>query len=168
VWSHFAYPVTPADPIVTSLTPGYAADHNIGNLLRAVLLHPMFVSPTARSGLVKQPIEWVVGSLRVLGLPATDPRLVGALTQLGQVPFRPPNVGGWPQNGYWLSTATSLARLNIATVMAGAYHGAASPAALASLLSVDWSPTTAAALASASDPTSMLALALCSPEWVLA
>ncbi len=36
-------------------------------LLRAILLHPAFTSPTAKQGLVKQPIEWVVGMARAFG-----------------------------------------------------------------------------------------------------
>jgi hypothetical protein len=31
---------------------------------------------------------------------------------MGQVPFEPPNVAGWPGGGAWLNSATILARLN--------------------------------------------------------
>jgi hypothetical protein len=33
-----------------------------------------------------------------------------AVEGMGQVLFNPPNVAGWGQNGYWLSTATAWAR----------------------------------------------------------
>ncbi|MBV8235037.1 MAG: DUF1800 domain-containing protein [Acidimicrobiia bacterium] len=177
VWSHFAWPVLPADPIVDSLVGAYGPDLNVGRLLRAVFLHPQFTSPQARTGLVKQPIEYVVGVVRALGLPARDPRLLALLQQLGQVPFAPPNVGGWPQNGYWLTTASSSGRLRLATAVVrtadlGAVKSAspaARPEAAARLLSVDgWGPATAAALAQvADDPAALVTLALVAPEYVL-
>jgi len=176
-WSHFAYPVATTDPVVTDLVPGYAKDRDITNLMRAVLLHPQFTSESARTGLVKQPIEWTVGALRAVGLPLGHGRDIAALTAQGQVPLRPPNVGGWPQNDYWLTTASSMARLETASAAAGLADLsslAGVPAservdAVAHLLSVTWGPATARALAGvASDPSSLVALALVAPETVLA
>jgi uncharacterized protein (DUF1800 family) len=177
LWSHFAYPIAPSDPVVADLTPAYGAGRDVRALLRAILVHPLFTSTTARTGLVKQPVEWTLGALRALGLPAKDPRLVGALTALGQVPLRPPNVGGWPPNAYWLTTASSLARLQVATTAAAAADlsmvADAPPSqrvdATAHLLSVEWSDTTAKALATAGgSPKELVALALVAPEFVLA
>jgi uncharacterized protein (DUF1800 family) len=167
--------------VVSDLAPGYAADHDIGRLVRSILLHPAFTSATARTGLVKQPVEWLMGAVRALGLPAGDTRLVTALRALGQEPFVPPNVGGWPQNEYWLTTASMLTRLRVATVMVtGAPESALATVtgaavgdrvdAVAHLLSVPaWSATTAAALApTASDPRHLVTLALVAPEYTLA
>jgi Protein of unknown function (DUF1800) len=39
--------------------------------------------------------------------------LAGALQQLGQVLFRPPNVAGWEGGRAWINTSTLLARYNI-------------------------------------------------------
>jgi len=176
VWGHFAYPVAPSDPVVADLAPAYARSRDVLALVRAVLAHPRFTSASAMSGLVKQPIEWVIGSLRALGLPVIDKRLVGVLSGLGQVPFRPPSVGGWPQNEYWLTTASSLARLTFASAVASladlsmisALPPAQRPDAAAHLLSVAWSPTTAKGLAQAADTNELVALALVAPEFVLA
>ena len=177
LWSHLAYPVAPTDAVVKELAPAFARSRNVADLVRAVLLHPQFVSATARTGLVKQPVEWLIGSLRALALPATDARLIPVLTQLGQVPFRPPNVGGWPQNEYWLTTASSLARLNFASSVAAladlswiiGVPTAQRPDAIAHRFSVSWSPTTAIGLArAAGDPRSLITLALVAPEFVLA
>src|SRR5579862_1110204 len=120
VWSHFAYPVTPSDGVVGDLAEGFAADRDLGGLVKAVLLHPGFRSPAATTGLVKQPVEWVVGAARVLGVPVADTRFVTALEGLGQQPFAPPNVGGWPQNEYWVTTASMLTRLRVAAAMVAA------------------------------------------------
>jgi len=177
LWSHLAYPVAPNDPVVADLAPAFARDHDIGALVRRMLLDDRFVAPAARGGLVKQPVEWMIGTLRVLGLPATGPRVLAGLRQLGQVPFEPPNVGGWPQNEYWLSTASSLARLNIAAALATAADlsaiRAVSPSgrvdAVAHLLSVEWSAHTASSLQPvAANERELVALALVAPEFVLA
>jgi uncharacterized protein (DUF1800 family) len=178
LWSHFAWPVDPSDPIVTrDLAPAFARDGDIHALLRSVLLHPQFVSSTARTGLVKQPIEWLLGIVRTLNIPANDPKLIAALTSLGQTPLRPPNVAGWPQNDYWLTTASSLGRLRIATTIAQAVDVPAlnaatagdRPAVCARLLEVGpWLPSTATALAEvAATPKTLLTLALVSPDYLL-
>jgi uncharacterized protein (DUF1800 family) len=73
------------------------------------------------NGLVKQPIEYVVSVLRVLGL---DTEVIGEgtlpyyLSQLGQLPFSPPNVGGWGQNEYWLTTTAANSYLQFAQDLA--------------------------------------------------
>ncbi|MDP9075677.1 MAG: DUF1800 domain-containing protein, partial [Actinomycetota bacterium] len=146
LWSHLAYPVATNDPIVSQLAAGFARDLDITGLLRAIFLHPEFVGPTARAGLVKMPIEYLVGICRSFGLnaklqpsgspssapaPAPAPVPVPAkrvaaaaldlrniLVRLAQEPFNPPSVGGWPQNEYWLNTATSLTRLQFGAALA--------------------------------------------------
>lgn len=190
LWSHFAYPVTPSDPVVGDLLTGYGPGLDITGALRALFLHPGFVSDTARQGLVKQPVEYLVGAARALGLdaelrgpgsPAARPgatTLPALSTSMAQTLFDPPNVGGWGQNAYWLDTATSLARLDAAALMASradlsaldALPAAQRPAAVAEMLGVEgWGVGTAAALNHAvSDVTSLTAIALTSPEYVLA
>lgn len=201
LWSHFAYPVAPSDPVVSDLLAAYGPGLDITAALRALFLHPAFLSPASRAGLVKQPAEYLAGAARALGLNAggaasgaggaasgaggTGPaiRLAGPplprmATTLGQTLFDPPNVGGWGQNGYWLSTDTAWKRLEIGSALAvradlQALHGLPPSQrldAVASLLGVDgWGPTTAGALARvASDPVHLTALALTTPEYVLA
>ncbi len=196
LWSHFAYPVTPSDPIVSSIVDAYGSGLDITAALRAMFLHPQFRSSTTRQGLLKQPAEWLVGAARALRLDArlqrreTSPagsspaapnpkatlaRLAGAL---GQVLFDPPNVGGWGQNSYWLSTATAEMRFRAALLMARsadltAVEQAAEGArldAVAEILGLDgWGSTTAAALKrEAARPAQLIALALVSPEYLMA
>ena len=179
LWSRFAYPVLPDDGIVSDLAPGFAADGDITKLMRALLNHPQFVSVKARQGLVKQPVEYVVGALRALGLRPSGLEIIGpnlpqALKNLNQVPFEPPSVGGWPQNGYWVSTATELARLRLATQLVAKADAswltdaADRPSALAARLGVDgWTGATTSALTKASAPKNQLIIALVSPEYVL-
>jgi uncharacterized protein (DUF1800 family) len=134
------------------------------------------VSTTARQGLVKQPIEYLVGVGRAFGLPAAV-RVGSPAVLQAQQPFNPPSVGGWGQNQYWLNTATSQARLQLGFQVAGGADLSAltglRPAqrldALAHQLSVDgWGQTTAAALNHvAADPRALVAVALSAPEYVL-
>jgi uncharacterized protein (DUF1800 family) len=180
LWSGFAYPVGPDHAVVKQLAPAFAKDLDVGRLMRAIFLHPEFVAPASRTGLVKQPIEYVVGTLRSLGLRAAGvgANLPTTLDALGQQPFAPPSVGGWPQNGYWLTTSFALSRLRFASTVASkakvdaltAVPVADRPAAVARLLSVDgWGPSTSTGLAQvASDPRALLTVALVAPEYVLA
>jgi uncharacterized protein (DUF1800 family) len=180
LWSGFARPVGANDPVVRQLAPGFAKDQDVGKLMRAIFLHPEFVAPAARTGLVKTPIEYVAGALRALGLRAAalPNNLPQTMEGLGQQPFAPPSVGGWPPNGYWLTTSFALSRLRIASTIAGkakldaisAVPAGDRPAAVARLLAVDgWGPSTSAGLAQvAGDPKALLTVALVAPEYVLA
>ncbi|HET6793590.1 MAG TPA: DUF1800 family protein, partial [Acidimicrobiales bacterium] len=73
LWSHLAWPVSPRDPVVAPLARRHGEDLDIGRLVRSILMHPQFRSDRARTGLVKQPIEYVAGTLRALGVkPGTN------------------------------------------------------------------------------------------------
>ncbi len=162
--------------VLGRLLAAYGADRNVARLVRAMLLDPHFRSTAVRHGQVKAPVEYVVGALRALRVaPAAE--MVAFLPLLGQVPFRPPSVGGWPSGESWLTTSAAQARLQFAGwVVARADLGAVEqlpPAAridaVAHLLSVDeWSPRTRKALAKASvNSPQLVALALISPEYVV-
>ncbi len=182
LWSRFAHPVASNDPVVADLAAVFRDSGNIASVMRALFRHPQFVSTAARQGLVKQPIEWVVGAIRAVGMRANEfevvgPNLLVALRDLNQVPFNPPSVGGWPQNGYWLSTATALARLRFANGLAGRANlawlngasAASRPDVIARQLGIDgWTRATREGLVKASNPRTQLVVALTSPEYVLA
>jgi uncharacterized protein (DUF1800 family) len=182
LWSRFVYPVATNDPVVADIANTFRSSGDLTATMKVIFRHPQFVSVQARQGLVKQPIEWVVGSMRALDMRANQFEVVGpkplsALETLSQVPLEPPSVGGWPQNGYWLTTATALSRLRYATQLANradvswlnALPAAARPDALARRLSVDgWTGATRSGLVKADNPKTQLTLALTSPEYVLA
>ena len=77
------------------------------------------------SALVKQPVEWAVGLLRALGrtagtLPAPrQRRLLAGLQGMGQLPLRPPSVGGWPAGAAWLTTSAAVSRVAAARAVIG-------------------------------------------------
>jgi uncharacterized protein (DUF1800 family) len=183
MWSFLAYPVGTRDPVVSSLAPGYASDLNMTNLLSAILKHPDFLSTDSRQGLVKQPAEWVAGLMRTFGLGAESFKKVGGagyllnvMTNLGQIPFNPPTVGGWGNNEFWLSSASSLAQLDFAQNVVEVADlspieeaaGASRVDALGELLSIDsWSSQSNAVLQRTRDNVpKLVALALTAPETI--
>ena len=202
LWSHFAYPVAPTDPVVGDLLGAYGAGMDVAAALKAIFMHPDFVSATTRTGLVKQPVEYLVSAARALGLdskmsrtapagsslPGTSgtaiekqpkrPTLATLAIRLGQTLFDPPNVGGWGQNVYWLDTVTARLRFEAALFLArsgditavSSVPASQRVAAAATMLGMDgWGRTTASALAQVSrSPVALVALALTSPEYVLA
>ncbi|WP_433056061.1 DUF1800 domain-containing protein [Dactylosporangium sp. CS-033363] len=136
--------------------------------------------------LVKQPVEWLVGALRQLQLRPGDlpdaqrKQLLNSLNALGQVPLRPPSVGGWPAGAAWLTTSATQARIKLAQTLAAkapqpvldrltATPAAQRPAALARLLVIDkFTDRTLAALTpAAGDARRLLTLGLASPEYAI-
>ena len=134
-----------------------------------------------KNALVKSPVEWFISACRALELTPsqlqTTAQLNGYLDKLGQVPFRPPNVGGWPAGAAWLSSATSQYRLAFAfwlVKQSGLTALTQIPRELRVLRSADWlgvpewSSRTQSALRSAlDDPVQFTLLALCSPEYIV-
>jgi uncharacterized protein (DUF1800 family) len=110
LWSYLAYP-RPAAALVTELANKFiAAKYDLKALVRAMLLHPQFLSAEARAPMVRSPIEWFVAAQKALQMKAADSHPEWWLSGMGQQPFLPPNVAGWKQNGYWLSTSAYWSR----------------------------------------------------------
>jgi uncharacterized protein (DUF1800 family) len=164
-----------------------AANHegrDITASLRALFTDPRFAATNGQ--LVKQPVEWAVGAMRQLhirpsGLGQQQQRqLLRGLDALGQVPFQPPSVGGWPAGGAWLTTSAAQFRLRLAQNLAAqadpsviAQLTAAPRAqrvdALARLLVVDaFTDRSRTVLsAAAKDIRRLIALGLASPEYTV-
>ncbi|MEV1145837.1 DUF1800 domain-containing protein [Micromonospora sp. NPDC049799] len=176
LWFRFAGPDVPA--------PAELSGPDMIGTLRRVLTAPAFAQ--TRDTLVKQPVEWLVGALRQLGVrPSALPeqrrrQLLAGLNAMDQVPLRPPSVGGWPAGNAWLTTSSLQARLRLANLLATLAAPAAlarltaappegRPEALARLLVVDrWSARTRAALAPlAGEPRRLLTAGLVSPEYTV-
>jgi uncharacterized protein (DUF1800 family) len=134
-----------------------------------------------KNAMVKAPVEWFISACRALELvPSqlkTPAQLINYLDRLGQVPFSPPNVGGWPAGEAWLSSATAQYRIAFATWLVKQSPLTALnaiPVSSRVLKSADWlgvaewSPRTQAALRrSTNDPQQFALLALCSPEFIV-
>jgi|SRR5579859_1612437 len=171
LWFRFASATTPVPD--ATLARMVAQFPSPGRMLAVLFADEAFDASAGE--LVRQPIEWLVGALRQLGLrPAALPvdtvrTLLDGLRALGQVPWAPPTVGGWPAGAAWLTSATADVRLRLAWQLAQLVPpGPMSTDALADRLAVDtWSDRTYEALTDVNDPRLLLALGLASPEYLV-
>jgi uncharacterized protein (DUF1800 family) len=131
--------------------------------------------------IVKPPVEWFVGVARYLKLTPsalkTPGQLLSYLDKLAQVPFSPPNVGGWPTDESWLSSASAQSRIQFAAWLIKQADLTAL-AAIAPNKRIAWlqdelgvmafSVRTRLALDGVKGtPAQLLQLAICSPEYVV-
>ncbi len=153
------------------------AKRNIVSLVHAIATDPAVRRPGLSQ--VKSPVEWFVSACRALRV--TPSRLDSGdlhwlLGQMGQFPFDPPSVGGWPFDEAWLTASSAQYRFSLADVLV--HHGNVTPLgttastmvqAAADWLGVaQWSERTARSLrAAVSDPRQLATLAICAPEFVV-
>ncbi len=115
LWAFLAGPA-PSTEVVDGLVDAFvAAGMNIKALVRAIFLRPEFRSPAVRTGLLRSPIEWMVATMRALGLPASAARPEWYAERAGQYLYAPPNVGGWRANDGWIATSTTWGRGSFAS-----------------------------------------------------
>jgi uncharacterized protein (DUF1800 family) len=132
----FAHP----DPAVSFVhdvvdASGFASSWDLAALLTQIFVHDDFylsAAPAAAGAKksVKWPIDFVVGTLRMLDMklktksqyPAggSEQDIRGQLTNMGQLLFEPPSVFGWEWETAWLSSSTLLARFGFARDVTGA------------------------------------------------
>ncbi|QWF82701.1 DUF1800 domain-containing protein [Amycolatopsis sp. CA-230715] len=176
IWFRLVSSSPPPADVLNRLVAAYGANRDITAVLKAIAAEPAFRDPA--SALVKQPVEWLAGLLRALGVrPGSldGKELFAGLRGMGQVPFEPPSVGGWAAGGAWLTTSAGAARLRLARHVAahadpGAVAGARDRvAAVGDLLGVDgWSERTKNALAGvAGTVPDLIAVAACAPEYAV-
>ncbi len=130
---------------------------------------------------VKSPTEWFVSVARAFSITPSKAKnmgqIAGYLEKLGQIPFYPPSVGGWPADESWISTASAQYRIAFAGILvkqadlspltslapSARIQGAADWLGVA-----QWSDRTQVALNGAiNDPKRLALLAICSPEYVV-
>ena len=120
LWQQLASDTPPSPATLQRLVGAYGAGRDLKALTKAILIDPEF----ANGASVNTPMEWVVGVLRTLGtdIVARDGDTIAAvdsmLLDLGQRPFYPPDVGGWPKGRAWVSTASVKAQAWGATELA--------------------------------------------------
>ncbi len=164
--------------IVGSLASTFASSSfDITSLVTAILQAGVAGSGQA---VVLAPVPWLVIAQRVTGGVIRPKVRLAGLRAAGQIPMSPPNVAGWPGGAAWFGSSTVVARAGLASAVAesapsdnpalvaatGTDH-----AALATSLGLPvplFSDATNAALDAANPGPQRLALALCSPEFVVA
>ncbi len=112
---HFFVDPNPSNDTIQKYASIYTGNnYDLAPVLSAMFQSDEFLAPTAFHGLIKSPAEYVVGSLKLLGITTLPKNPSGYLTLLGQQLFNPPNVAGWPGGPTWINTGTIMDRYNIA------------------------------------------------------
>ena len=103
----------PVDPkLVTEWSDAFrASDYEIAPLVAAMVRSDAFLQ-SYRSR-PRRGVEWLAAVLRILDPPpgrADNSLDFTQVDQLGQTPYFPPNVAGWPDDTEWLSSSTGYTR----------------------------------------------------------
>ena len=92
----------------------YENNYDIGALMQHLFLQEWFYDQRNIGSKIKSPVELMAGIIRALNANVVKASsLVGALSLLGQQPFRPPNVAGWNMGKGWIDNSRITARLNL-------------------------------------------------------
>ena len=122
LWQQLASDADPSPEALNRAVTAYGPGRDLKALTKSILTDPDFLNSS--NTVVNTPVEWLVGVARSLKVNVDTPqraKVVDAvLKNLGQQPFYPPDVGGWPHGRPWLSTATAGVRLRAATTLAQA------------------------------------------------
>ncbi len=178
LWQQLASDDPPSAPALDRFVTAYGPHRDLRALTRAILTDAEF--RRSRAAIINTPVEWMVGVIRTLRVPLDTPAqlktLDTTLKGLGQRPFYPPDVGGWPHGRAWLSTASADLRLRAAANLArqgdlSTIDDAAAGErvdAVGYLIGVGtWSDRSAAALTTlARRPAQLVAAAVNSPEYL--
>lgn len=82
-------------------------------MLRNLFLSEEFYSGNAMASHIKSPVELMIGTIRTLGLKEVNYGAVdGAIQNMGQTLFEPPNVKGWDGGRDWINASRILMRYN--------------------------------------------------------
>jgi uncharacterized protein (DUF1800 family) len=92
----------------TFMTSGF----DVREVLRDIFTGPEFLSPQAFHGIIKQPAEFVIGSLKSLNVQNVGPDVTQVLRRMGQDLLNPPDVSGWKGGAAWINSSTLFERFN--------------------------------------------------------
>ncbi|MFD6159806.1 DUF1800 family protein [Nocardia sp. NPDC060256] len=178
MWQQLGSDTPPVQPAIDRAVAAYGPNRDVAAMVCAILTDDEF---TTRAGtIVHGPVEWLIGTVRALSVPmdndADVAKLAGVLRNLGQLPFYPPSVGGWPHGQAWMSTAAAQTRLTAAAEIAkrADLSGISSAApgdrvdAVGYQLGIGaWSDRSAAVLATVrDDPVRLATIAVNTPEYL--
>lgn len=115
LFTFFVYENPSNDDLQPLVDTYVQSGHNIGAMMKTLLLSPQFASQQAYRARVKSPSEFVAGMYRTLNIQGNGGGLEYMTTIMGQTLFDPPNVAGWPADkvsALWLNSGTWMSRLN--------------------------------------------------------
>ncbi len=178
LWGQLASDSPPSPEALGRLVSAYGPARDLRALTRAILTDDEFVR--SRASIVNTPVEWLVGVIRTLKVPVDQQirmkMVMNTLKALGQQPFYPPDVGGWPHGRAWLSTASADTRMRTALQLVRAgdlstiEHAAATERidAVGYLIGIGaWSDRSVSALKPlVRNPVQLVAAAVNTPEYL--
>jgi len=115
LFTFFVYENPSTDDLKPLVDAYVQSGHNMGTVMRTLLLSPQFSSSKAYRARLKSPVEFAVGAYRALNIHDDGSTLPNITTLMGQTVFDPPNVAGWPGDkvsSLWLNSGTWMTRLN--------------------------------------------------------
>lgn len=118
IWNYFAGQM-PSDELNDGLAAVLRYNGNdFKPFLRVMFRSGEFYDASVVRNLVKSPVQWLVGSLRMLQCEMPPPAAAWGITRsMGQDLFAPPNVKGWDGGLSWITTNTLLLRYNEAAIV---------------------------------------------------
>lgn len=178
LWRLLASDTDPVPATRDRLVAAYGPKRDLKALTKAIFVDPEFIAGAGTA--VVTPVEWLIGMLRSLSVPLDGPQTLTAcdvvLKVMGQRPFAPPDVDGWPQGRVWLSNTSAAARVWAAdrfvpmgdlSIVQEAPVGDRIDAAGYLLGIGAWSDTTTSALKPLTDkPDRLVAAAVNTPEYL--
>jgi uncharacterized protein (DUF1800 family) len=108
-WKFFAN-TSPDAAVVTALANIFKASWDIKATIRALLLLPEFYASNVKQQLVRSPVELRAAASKNTGVAAATARPDNYHVNMNQELLNPPDVSGWKQNAYWISSASYWAR----------------------------------------------------------
>jgi len=132
----------------------------------------------AAKPVIIEPVAWFLSCMKATGAVPRTRNLGRSFAGTGQVPFNPPNVGGFPPQSSYLSTSATVARFNMASALGtatppdSAIRAAAGRGDLETLADAfgleSFSPSTVDAIRSLSGAVDVLSAVLASPDLIVA
>jgi uncharacterized protein (DUF1800 family) len=118
LWNFFAGQ-KPSPELGEALADAFRGNgNNFKPFLQTMFTCEEFYDAAVVHNQVKSPVQWLVGSVRMLESELPPPIISAAmLRSLGQDLFAPPNVKGWDGGMSWITTNTLLTRYNDAATL---------------------------------------------------
>ncbi len=114
LWSEFIVTPIPADTLADLVSTYTAGDAlQLAPVVRKILSHPLIFESIDEPNMVKPPIVYTAGALRLMGGMMKYYTPLNDLTMMQQIPYDPPNVAGWEGGLSWLNTTTVRARFEL-------------------------------------------------------
>ncbi len=113
LWAEFIASPIPQATLDSLISTYKTSGFKLKPLLRAILNDARIFESIDEPNLIKPPMVYMIGALRQLGAPLKGTFMQGAMNNMQQRVYRPPNVAGWEGGMSWLNTNTVLGRWDL-------------------------------------------------------